>query len=61
MVAAGGDQVAAKVRAGSGRAMFLIYNSDQNGESMSGRKFVIVFVLFVLLAAGWILLGVPNF
>ncbi len=41
--------------------MFLIYNSDQNGESMSGRKFVIVFVLFVLLAAGWILLGVPNF
>jgi len=28
---------------------------------MSGKRFVIVLVLLVLLAAGWILLGVPNF
>jgi hypothetical protein len=32
----------------------------RNGLPMNGSRFVIVLALLALLAAGWILLGVPN-
>ena len=54
-------QLGANVRTGSRRAMFDSRFDPLTETSMSGSRFVIALALLALLAAAWILIGVPNF
>jgi len=41
--------------------MFRVCDSDKYGVRVNGTRFVILLALLALLAAGWIILGIPNF